>query len=85
LQVEAGLTEELPIEEGDGRSAEITGSRRQAAFDEQMVHVGADLLRLQLIGRASVEGGETENRGHVALDRAWRELAELHLADKTFS
>ncbi len=80
-QIETGLAEDLPIQEGNGRSPQVTGARRQLALDQQVVQIRPHFFQVELIGRALIVAGQAHDAGDVALDGALRELPEFHLAN----
>jgi hypothetical protein len=71
----------LDIEKSDGSRDHVARTPRQLTLSEQMVKIGSNVLRRELIGRALVVGGKLRDGLDILLLGAWSVAMELHLLD----
>jgi hypothetical protein len=75
------LAEDLALEEGNGRGPQVAGALSKLALDEEMMEIGPDFFQSELFGRTVKVIGQSEDGIDIALDGAFRELPQLHLAN----
>ena len=81
VEVECIPAEGCDIEELEPTGHLVTGTPRQAAFDESMVEVRAHLVRAELVGRTAVELGSASDSGHIGLLGFQGQPLQLHITD----
>src|SRR5262249_31354541 len=75
------LAEDLAIQKRDGSGSQVASALGKLAFDQEMMKVGKDLVESELVGRALIVGGQSQDGIDITFDGARGKLPQLHLAN----